>query len=216
MAKRITPQQRKFVSEYLKNGGNGTKAAIAAGFKESNAADTAHDLLSRSDITRELEERGTKAIEVADADVARITRELAALGFSDLTTILNPDGGLRPLSQWPKEITVCIASMEFEDTIVMEPDPTDPSLPARERHVQYVSKIRLWSKTQALALLAQFRKMIGAGDSIPADQRQQFVGLAVTVAAGGTLNVQVNAAQSTVAAAGDSHSGTQRDVVVAK
>ncbi len=186
----LKPQHRKFVTEYLKNGGNGTQAAITAGYSKTSAHDTAHELLKRPEISREIEERGTKAIQIADASVERIVRELSALGFSNLTTILNPDGGLKPVSQWPAEITVCISSMEFEDTIVMEPDPTDPKLPARERHVQYVSKIRLWSKTTALTLLAQFRKMIGAGDSIPGEQRQTFVGLNVTVA--GNLNVQVN------------------------
>lgn len=186
MAK-LKPQHRKFVDELLRNPQSATAAAIAAGYSENAAAQTAYDLQQRPDVAAELERRSTKALVLADADVERIVKELAALGFSDLTTILNAEGGLLPVSQWPKEITVCIASMEFEDTIRME---TGPDGEAVERHVQFVSKIRLWSKTQALALLAQYRKMIGGdGGNLPG-AGQVFVGMQVVVAPGATLNVQ--------------------------
>ena len=44
MAKDITPQQRKFVQEYLKSG-NATAAAIAAGYSARSAASRASKLL---------------------------------------------------------------------------------------------------------------------------------------------------------------------------
>ncbi|HKQ91343.1 MAG TPA: terminase small subunit, partial [Blastocatellia bacterium] len=35
--KKLTPRRERFVAEVIKNGGNGTKAAIAAGYAESGA-----------------------------------------------------------------------------------------------------------------------------------------------------------------------------------
>jgi phage terminase small subunit len=115
-AHKLKPQHRKFVDELLKNPQSATAAAIAAGYRPGTAGQTAYDLQQRPDVAAELERRSTKALTLADASVERIVRELAALGFSDLSTIMAEDGTLKPVSQWPKEITVCIASMEFDST----------------------------------------------------------------------------------------------------
>lgn len=182
MAK-LNLRQQRFVDAYLLDP-NATKAAIAAGYSEKTAGSQGHDLLKHPEIADAIELRTTKAIAVTDTSVERILLELEALGFSNLTQILDATGQLLPVNQWPREIAICIASMEFDT------------------ETGRLSKIRLWSKTQALALLAQFRKMVGAGDTIPGEVRQVFVGLAVTVAPGATLNVQ-----QVVAGSGDKGEG---------
>lgn len=60
MARELTPRQKKFVEEYLKDG-NGTAAAVAAGYSEKTAAAQASRLLKdeavqqyRMDMEREL------------------------------------------------------------------------------------------------------------------------------------------------------------------
>ena len=187
----LKPQHRKFADALLKNPQNATEAAIAAGYEPANAGQQAHALQQRPDVKAYLAEKVGKAeIEVV-ADVARITRELAAIGFSDVRQILTPDGrNFLPIAQWPDDIARCIASIEVE-TKDVEADVHDGEETPAATLTTRVTKVKLWPKTQALALLAQYRKMIGAGDSIPVDQRQTFVGLAVTVAPGATANIQV-------------------------
>lgn len=46
MAKDLTDRQKRFVAEYLRNGGNGTEAAIAAGYAPRSAAVQASRMLN--------------------------------------------------------------------------------------------------------------------------------------------------------------------------
>jgi len=50
----LTPQEERFCLEYVGNGGNGKRAAIAAGYPETEAQATAAELLKRDDIQAEL------------------------------------------------------------------------------------------------------------------------------------------------------------------
>lgn len=48
--KKLTERQKKFCKEYVLNGGNGTKAAIKAGYKESSAYSTANEILKYPEV----------------------------------------------------------------------------------------------------------------------------------------------------------------------
>lgn len=50
----LTPQEERFCTEYVGNGGNGKRAAIAAGYADDTAQATAKELLERDDIQSEL------------------------------------------------------------------------------------------------------------------------------------------------------------------
>ncbi len=51
-AKKLTDRQKKFCREYVLNGGNGTKAAIKAGYKESSAYSTASEILKYPEVKK--------------------------------------------------------------------------------------------------------------------------------------------------------------------
>jgi phage terminase small subunit len=57
----ITPRQQAFIAHYLSNGGNGTQAAIAAGYARSSASVTASELLAKAKIKKRL--TAEKAVE---------------------------------------------------------------------------------------------------------------------------------------------------------
>ena len=52
----MTPKQLRFVCAYVMNGGNGTQAAIIAGYSPKIAAEIAHDNLRKPHIQRALAE----------------------------------------------------------------------------------------------------------------------------------------------------------------
>lgn len=54
---RLDPRHLRFIDEYLKGDGNGAAAAIAAGYTERRAKQTAHDLLKREDVAAEIARR---------------------------------------------------------------------------------------------------------------------------------------------------------------
>jgi phage terminase small subunit len=195
MAK-LKPQHRKFVEAYLVKP-VGTEAAIVAGYSEASAQQIASELLQRSDIKAALAEKAAEASAIVVADVDRITRELAAIGFADLRSIFTDDGKLLPPKSWPDEIACCIASIETTREVkrsgirkVKDPDEGEDML-VDEEEAEIVTKIKLWPKVQALELLARYRKMLDGGN-VPTDQRQTFVGMQVIVAPGAQVNVQVN------------------------
>lgn len=53
----LNMRQQKFVDEYIKNDGNGTKAAIAAGYSEDSAAAIASQNLNKLHIKEAIEQR---------------------------------------------------------------------------------------------------------------------------------------------------------------
>lgn len=86
MAKDITPQQKKFVQEYLRSG-NATAAAIAAGYSARSAASRASKLLEMPGVIeyrRKLEKKlfdemgiskewiGTRLVEIVQACMERV------------------------------------------------------------------------------------------------------------------------------------------------
>ena len=51
MKKKLTPKQKAFADEYIKNGGNATQAYIKAGYSKNGANRSAHTLLTNSVIS---------------------------------------------------------------------------------------------------------------------------------------------------------------------
>lgn len=91
---KLTPKQKTFCEEYVKNGGNGTQAAITAGYSKKNANVIASENLTKpyisayiAELQDEIDERnGHDIMSLADiqkrrSDIAR-GRETDAFGFT--------------------------------------------------------------------------------------------------------------------------------------
>jgi phage terminase small subunit len=87
-AKKLTPRRERFVAEVIKNGGNGTKAAIAAGYAESGAHQEAHRLLRNA----EIQERIQRAKQRAGITPEIVTGVLAQQLLGDISDVLDDEG----------------------------------------------------------------------------------------------------------------------------
>ena len=76
MVKKLTPKQRAFVREYKINGGNGTQAAIKAGYSEKTARKIASENVTKPDIREELEKQDKKLQEKYEYTINDMVREL--------------------------------------------------------------------------------------------------------------------------------------------
>lgn len=79
MDRELTPRQKRFVEEYLRNG-NGTAAAIAAGYSEKTAAGQASRLLKEPAVQEyrmELEKKLFDEMGISDAWIGRRLAEIA-------------------------------------------------------------------------------------------------------------------------------------------
>lgn len=75
MAK-LTPKQRAFVREYKINGGNGTQAAIKAGYSEKTARKIASENVTKPDIREELEKQDKKLQEKYEYTIDELVKDL--------------------------------------------------------------------------------------------------------------------------------------------
>lgn len=73
---KLTPKQKAFVREYKKNGGNGTKAAIKAGYSENTADVIATENLRKPNIREALEKEEKKLQEKYEYTIDDMVREL--------------------------------------------------------------------------------------------------------------------------------------------
>ena len=108
-------------------------------------------LLAEPPIAAAVEEAKAKRsarVEVKQDDVLRETLRLA---MSDLRKAFDKSGNLLPVNEWPDDVASFISSIEVDE------------LWSRGRgrvQIGNVKKIRLWSKTSALELLAKHLGML--------------------------------------------------------
>lgn len=73
---KLTPKQKAFVREYKKNGGNGTQAAIKAGYSENTADVIATENLRKPNIKEALAQEEKKLQEKYEYTIDDMVREL--------------------------------------------------------------------------------------------------------------------------------------------
>lgn len=73
---KLTPKQKAFVREYKANGGNGTQAAIKAGYSEESARAISSENLTKPDIQEALKQEEKKMQEKYEYTIDDMVREL--------------------------------------------------------------------------------------------------------------------------------------------
>ena len=73
---KLTPKQKAFVREYKKNGGNGTQAAIKAGYSEKTARKIASENVTKPVIREALAQEEKKLQEKYEYTIDDMVREL--------------------------------------------------------------------------------------------------------------------------------------------
>jgi phage terminase small subunit len=86
--KKLPPMRERLSAEYIKNGGNGAKAAIAAGYSPKGARQTAHRVLTSVDI----QERIQRAKQRAGITPEVVSGVLAQQLLSDISDVLDDEG----------------------------------------------------------------------------------------------------------------------------
>jgi phage terminase small subunit len=99
---RLTGRQQAFVDQLPLCDFNGTAAAIKAKYSVTTAPVTASRLLRNANVQKALSEAAQKRSERTGIDADWVLNRLAAEANADLADIYLDDGGLKPVSQWPK------------------------------------------------------------------------------------------------------------------
>ncbi len=111
--KPLTAMQEAYCQSYIKTPENQTQAAINAGFSPNTAAVKASVMMRDERIKKriaELMEERNKRMRVS-ADY--VLMRLVEIDQMDVLDILNDDGGMKPIAEWPKVWRTSLSAMDI-------------------------------------------------------------------------------------------------------
>lgn len=111
--KPLTAMQEAYCQSYIKTPENQTQAAINAGFSPNTAAVKASIMMRDERIQKriaELMEQRNKRNRVS-ADY--VLMRLVEIDQMDVLDILNDDGGMKPIAEWPKVWRTSLSAMDI-------------------------------------------------------------------------------------------------------
>ena len=107
----VHQRRTRFIKEYLIDQ-NATRAAQAAGFKESSAYSQGQRLLKDAEIRKAIEEANAKVNAKLDITVERVKLELARLAFFDPRAFWNTDGTAKKITDLDEDTARALAGFE--------------------------------------------------------------------------------------------------------
>lgn len=150
-AEAFTERQAGFMDRYMATM-NGAQAARDVGVPEGSARYAANKWLSNPYIRSELRRRMGERMRAAQLSVDGVLEQLRRLAFSDIRSLYDDDGRLKPMSDWPGDIAARVAGVETEELFSGRGDM---------RHVVgRTVKVKLWNPNEALNTIAKHLKMI--------------------------------------------------------
>ena len=104
-------KQQRFVEEYLIDL-NATQAAIRAGYSEKTAKEIGSENLTKPNIAKAIQEAQSKRTEETQIDSAYVLKRLVEIDQMDVLDIMDDDGNVKPLRDWPKIWRQYISNIE--------------------------------------------------------------------------------------------------------
>jgi phage terminase small subunit len=140
-------KQRVFVAQYLANGFNATRAAIAAGYAKANADTQGSRLLANPKVAAILARRTQEKLKKIDITADMVLQEIAKLAFLDPRKLFTGDGQLIPITQLDDHTAASIAGLEITEMY--------------EDHeaVGRLKKIKIADKARSLEMLGRYLKL---------------------------------------------------------
>lgn len=107
----LTPKQQRFVEEYLIDL-NATQAAIRSGYSEKTAAVIGAENLIKPNIAKAIADAEAKREERTQIDSDYVLKRLVEIDQMDVLDIMDDDGNVKPLRDWPKIWRQYISNIE--------------------------------------------------------------------------------------------------------
>lgn len=140
----LTDKQTRFVAEYLKDL-NATQAAIRAGYSEDSAGAIGHENLTKPEIVAEIAAGKARQLAKAEITAVRVLEEIGRLSFSNVQSLFDEQGNLKPIQDLTRDEAACIASLEV----------VKKNAEAGDGKIDVIHKLKVWDKTRSLEMLAK-------------------------------------------------------------
>lgn len=112
----LTARQSRFVDEYLLDL-NATQAAIRAGYSEKTAESQGARLLRNVKVQSAITERKEARSNRTGVDSDYVLHRLVEIDQMDVIDILNDDGSVKAVSEWPKVWRTTLSGLDINRTI---------------------------------------------------------------------------------------------------
>lgn len=112
--RKLTAKQAAFVSEYLIDL-NATQAAIRAGYSEKTSDTQASRLLSNVKVSHAVQERMSQRSQRTQVDADYVLNRLHEIDQLDVLDILNDDGTIKSVREWPKSWRTSITGLDVQE-----------------------------------------------------------------------------------------------------
>jgi phage terminase small subunit len=143
----LTPQQARFVQEYLIDH-SAVAAAIRAGYSKKSAAAQGCQLLNKPKIREAIKAAEAVILSRVRISAEKTLNELGKIAFADLRNVFDEHGRLIPPSQWPDTVAGAISSIKVKQITDGEDAEGNP-IGAQ------VIEMKLWDKVSALNSLGK-------------------------------------------------------------
>jgi phage terminase small subunit len=149
----LNDNQRKFIALYRSTTPRNATRAYEAVYKSRGkaASDNAARLIGLDSIRAEIDRLDAEELRDLGITPARVLREIARLGFSDVRQLYDASGALKAPHELDEDLAAAVSAVEV---VTYVKEDTGEALLARTH------KIRLWNKAENLKLLAQYLKLM--------------------------------------------------------
>ena len=165
-AKKLTPKQKAFVSEYLIDL-NATQAAIRAGYSPKTANEQGARLLANVSIAQTIQKAMQDREQRTEITQDRVLQEYARLAFYDPRKLFQPDGTPKPIEALDDDTAAALAGLEVREEF--------EGAGENRAFVGYTKKYKLANKLGALDSLAKHLGMLDGKGREPENEMQTGV-----------------------------------------
>lgn len=141
----LNDKQEMFCREYLIDL-NATQAAIRAGYSEKTAKETGYENLTKPHIQERISALQAARNERVDIDADYVLRRLAEIDQMDVLDILNDDGGIKPISEWPKVWRTTLSGLDINTSITNFDEKTTENILKKIKWPDKVKNLELLGK----------------------------------------------------------------------
>jgi phage terminase small subunit len=165
----MTPKQQKFVAAYLGEAkGNGTQAAIIAGYSPKTARVIAQECLLKPAVAQAIAEAQAASLKASEVAIERWRKELERLAFSDPRQLFTQGGSLLTPVDLDEDTAASLKEFEVVERSIKNADG--------EYEIERVRKVKMHSKVKALELMGRhFGWLVGETMAVQVNVAQ-FVG----------------------------------------
>lgn len=115
--KPLTAQQEAYCQEYVKTPEDQKGSAVRAGYSEKTAAKFASQNMRDQRVIDRIAILMTERNKRLRVSADYVLQRLVEIDQMDVLDILNDDGGLKPISQWPKIWRTTLSGLDISTTI---------------------------------------------------------------------------------------------------